>query len=223
MAERLVTTGEMARLCSVTTETVVSWIKSGKLEACSTPGGRYRISLAACVRLLKEYNIPVPKDWESEEENQEMIQMNESVLSKACLPDLVANLKKSYKVFGPTPRGNQSAFEEIEDAAALQLDYTTTILPPKKFVLPPRETLLEFNSKDNSAAEPPVDSQPIAVLGIHPCDMQGILRLDYAFKKGQPESNYLCRREKMLFIGVSCNPDDYCFCSYVPTSGRAIW
>jgi len=232
MAERLLTTGEIARLCRVTTETVVSWIKSGKLKACSTPGGRYRVSTITCAKFLDEYGLPVPREWfmpdaadgqaagaapasPDQQTNEENIDMDQLVLAKAFVPNLVENLKKSYRVFGPVPQGASSAFKELDGSESMQLDYTTTILPPKKFVLPPREKLLDFNIATGESCEPKPDARPIAVLGIHPCDMQGILRLDFAFRRGRCEANYFERRKNMLFVGTSCNPDEYCFCDAV--------
>lgn len=224
MSDRLLRTGDIARHCGVTTETVVSWIKSGKLAACSTPGGRYRISARDCVQFLREYKMPVPEEWIAGDQYadrvtaEEKSRMDQLVLPKASMAALVAALKKTYRVFGPTRRGRSTAFDEIEDPADLQLDYTSTILPPKKFVLPPKEKLLDFNIKTGEAREPEQDDKPVAILGIHPCDMQGILRLDFAFSRGHAEASYLDRREKMLFIGTSCNPDEYCFCDAVGTN-----
>ena len=224
MTDQLLTTGEIARHCRVTTETVVSWIKSGKLKACVTPGGRYRISTKTCAQFLKEYGMPVLEEWNAhhsaeKQTDEENTQMDQLVLAKGSLPELIDKLRKSYRVFAPIPRGKQSAFEELQPGSKVQLDYSTTILPPKKFVLPPREQLLEFNIASFEAKEPKADARPIAILGIHPCDMQGILRLDFAFlRKGHCEANYLARRHNMLFIGVSCNPDEFCFCDAVGTN-----
>lgn len=39
----ILTTGQAARLCSVTPDTILKWIKSGRLEAHRTAGGHYRI------------------------------------------------------------------------------------------------------------------------------------------------------------------------------------
>jgi len=41
----LLTTGQAARLCAVTPDTVLKWIKKGKLPATRTAGGHYRVSL----------------------------------------------------------------------------------------------------------------------------------------------------------------------------------
>ena len=45
------TTGEVARLCGVTPDAVLKWIKAGKLPATRTPGGHYRVSRQDCSAL----------------------------------------------------------------------------------------------------------------------------------------------------------------------------
>jgi len=42
------TTGEVAKLCGVTPDAVLKWIKAGKLPATRTPGGHFRVSRATC-------------------------------------------------------------------------------------------------------------------------------------------------------------------------------
>ncbi len=44
MADGLLTTGDVARLCGVTPDAVLKWIKKGKLPASRTAGGHYRVS-----------------------------------------------------------------------------------------------------------------------------------------------------------------------------------
>jgi excisionase family DNA binding protein len=41
----LLTTGQAARLCAVTPDTVLKWIKKGRLAATRTAGGHYRVAL----------------------------------------------------------------------------------------------------------------------------------------------------------------------------------
>ncbi len=43
VAEKLLTTGQAAKLCSVTRDTVLRWVRSGQLKGTRTPGGHYRI------------------------------------------------------------------------------------------------------------------------------------------------------------------------------------
>ncbi|MBF0217234.1 MAG: excisionase family DNA-binding protein [Candidatus Omnitrophica bacterium] len=54
MPNDYLTTTETARVCNVTRFTVLNWIKQGKLEASSTPGGHQRISKRTVIELLKK-------------------------------------------------------------------------------------------------------------------------------------------------------------------------
>ena len=47
----LLRTGEVAKLCGVTPDAVLKWIKKGKLPATRTAGGHYRVSREACAAL----------------------------------------------------------------------------------------------------------------------------------------------------------------------------
>ena len=51
------TTGQAAKLCSVTPDTVLKWIKRGSLEAVRTAGGHYRIKRQDLAPLLTEGRI----------------------------------------------------------------------------------------------------------------------------------------------------------------------
>ena len=56
---RPLTTGQVARLCHVSTVTVRNWIKAGRLEAYTLPGGHYRITPEAFKAFLRRYSIPI--------------------------------------------------------------------------------------------------------------------------------------------------------------------
>jgi excisionase family DNA binding protein len=43
VADKLLTTGQAAKLCSVTRDTVLRWVRGGQLKGTRTPGGHYRI------------------------------------------------------------------------------------------------------------------------------------------------------------------------------------
>lgn len=45
-------TSEAALTCRVTAETVISWVKAGKLRAARTPGGHYRFDPAEVHALM---------------------------------------------------------------------------------------------------------------------------------------------------------------------------
>jgi len=51
------TTGEAAALCSVTSDTVLKWIQSGKISATRTPGGHHRIPRNVIIPLLESEHL----------------------------------------------------------------------------------------------------------------------------------------------------------------------
>ncbi len=56
----VLTTGDVARLCSVTIRTVIKWFEQGRLEGYRLPGSRdRRFTRAAVQRFLRESGMPV--------------------------------------------------------------------------------------------------------------------------------------------------------------------
>jgi len=121
-------------------------------------------------------------------------------------------LKTKATVYAPHKKGEKSySYEIVNDPAQVVLDYPRTIQPIKKFFLPPVETLLSFRLSKNQFQEEKVKVEKRIFFGIHSYEMRALKLLDYSFKKGNPESNYLTRRENSLFIGISYTPDKYHF------------
>lgn len=62
---KLLSTGEAAKLCAVKPDTVLKWIKRGRLEAVRTAGGHYRIQLSDIEPLIRgrtfgDLSVPPP-------------------------------------------------------------------------------------------------------------------------------------------------------------------
>ncbi|UCE67240.1 MAG: helix-turn-helix domain-containing protein [Candidatus Zixiibacteriota bacterium] len=55
--KEFVSTGKAAELCSVTPDTVLKWIKSGKLAANRTPGGHYRIHRETLLEIIESGSL----------------------------------------------------------------------------------------------------------------------------------------------------------------------
>ena len=53
-------------------------------------------------------------------------------------------IEAKQTVVAPQAKGARFAFGPLAEAANLRLDYDVTMLPPKKYVLPQTETLLNF-------------------------------------------------------------------------------
>jgi len=59
MTDRFLTTGEVAKYCQVSPVTVFRWIKEGKLQAYTTPGGHHRVKATDLLAFLAHYSMPV--------------------------------------------------------------------------------------------------------------------------------------------------------------------
>ncbi len=58
MSNESLTTGRAARLCSVKPDTVLKWIKKGRLRAVRTAGGHFRVEEREVLRLLARNGLP---------------------------------------------------------------------------------------------------------------------------------------------------------------------
>jgi len=58
--EKLVTTGEAARLCSVDPRTIARWTDAGLIKAHRTAGGRRRLDRSELLAFMRAQGMPVP-------------------------------------------------------------------------------------------------------------------------------------------------------------------
>jgi len=143
-----------------------------------------------------------------------------AVVSESGLRDLLGRIIETSRVMAPVKRGKLSYdFEWISSPDDVELDYVRTVLPPKKALLPPREDLLKFERED-AGASPVIEEEPFVLFGVHSCDLTGIRELDWAMgqRHGVPDPHYLARRKAATIVGMSCSPDEYCFCTSVGSS-----
>jgi formate hydrogenlyase subunit 6/NADH:ubiquinone oxidoreductase subunit I len=142
-----------------------------------------------------------------------------TVIKKEHVSDFVNYLLPNYRVVGPIERDSHYAFDEITDPTDLKLAYTTTILPPKKYLLPPKEVLFSFDRSGGGGVEPIGLDRPTVIFGVHTCDLHAIELLDEVFATGYPDPNYLNRRRNTLIVSVEClSPcDENSFCKSMGT------
>lgn len=133
-------------------------------------------------------------------------------LPKDQLDFFAAVLQKFGEVHAPVRKGNGYAFERLERWSDAQLKYTRTILPPKKYFLPQRETLFRFTEHGYTPASEDLDKK-IVLFGVHTCDVRGLNLLDEVFRDGVfPDPYYRARRASVAVIGIDCVPDEHCYC-----------
>lgn len=145
--------------------------------------------------------------------------MSLRILDKGSLAPFVSALMTNYQVIGPQAKGPKFAFGPITDPAQLRLDYSTTILPPKKVLQPPQERLASFTLQGEVCVEPVIEARPTVLLGVHTCDLHAIRLLDKAFSEEYPDAHYLERRRQTIIVSLEClEPcDEHSFCKSMGT------
>lgn len=135
------------------------------------------------------------------------------VIDKERLPDLIAGLSSEYEVVGPVEKGGRFVFAPLTDPSEVRLDYDTTLLPPKKWFMPPEETIMRFRRADEEVVDDEVFAPPRVLFGLHPCDINALLLMDNVFTQDFVDPYYKARRDNTLIVGVSCSPSETCFCN----------
>jgi len=119
-------------------------------------------------------------------------------LEKAALDKWVDACIQKQRVYGVQAKEDSFVFAPLANAADLRLDYDVTILPPKKYFQPPRETLLKFDRKEGFKSV--FDNKPFVLFGVHPYDMIAISQMDKLFSQDQSDVQYITRREKATIV-----------------------
>jgi len=133
---------------------------------------------------------------------------------KSDLKVWLDSMAETADLYVPKQAGEQAhRFELYEDFDEVDLSYTRTILPPKKFLFPPEETLFTRAAGADGYQVPELPDRDVVLFGVHPCDINGIRVLDVFFASfGRPDYYYQRRRDRLRLVGHSCMPDENCFC-----------
>ncbi len=168
------------------------------------------------------------------------------VLDRAEFPHLLTALRSAgYRVVGPTARDQAIVYGEIRDETDLPIGWTDrqdagryrlerrtdgalfgyNVGPHswKKYLFPSRERLWTAVRNDGSfdVQPEPVDTSPLAFLGVRACELAAMGVSDRVFgKAGDP--SYAERRRHILRIAVQCGQaGGTCFCTSMGT-GPAV-
>jgi sulfhydrogenase subunit beta (sulfur reductase) len=130
-------------------------------------------------------------------------------LAKENLDLFVAVLPAFGEVYAPIKRGKGFVFERPSMWSDVQMKYTRTMLPPKKLLLPPRETTFTFDPEKGYQDRLAEASKPMVLFGVHAYDIYGLNILDRVFAQAKyPDPYYIARRKNTAIIGVDFVPDD---------------
>lgn len=139
--------------------------------------------------------------------------MSLKIMPKNVLPDWVASLDSRFRLVGPVKTAGKYLFAEINSAEELCLDSLPSVIPPKKYLLPPRENLLHYRL-DGSRIEATIEAQPTVIFGLHSCDIHALQLLDHMFTNGYTDQNYLAHRDNTYLVSIECltpcTPHSFC-------------
>jgi len=122
------------------------------------------------------------------------------------------------KLIAPVKKGKDVIFKEVKNPSEVVLNYTRTILPPKKFILKYRRERYSYDSQTFEVKDSISFSEKQVIFGVHPCDLHGLTILDQIYLNDFPDPRYLEIRRNTVLIGISCIPDEWCFCMATGTA-----
>jgi ferredoxin len=168
-----------------------------------------------------------------------------SVLPAAGLGALVGELRRrGYRVIAPVARDGALVLDEIRDAGELPVGvgvetgpgryrltgrgdgtlFANSVGPMtwKRFLCPPREKTLDIERGPSGGLEfsaPDArDEQPLAFLGVRPCDLRALAILDKVLGTPAGANSYTARRSRAFIVAVECtDPAETCFCASTRT------
>jgi sulfhydrogenase subunit beta (sulfur reductase) len=133
-------------------------------------------------------------------------------LPKANLDFFAAVLQAFGELHAPVERNGKYVFQRLNRWSEARLDYDRTVLPLKKYVLPPREALFNFDERRGYLPATDGLDERIVLFGVHACDIYGLNILDQVYAGQYPDPFYQSRRANLTVIGIDCTPDEHCFC-----------
>lgn len=135
------------------------------------------------------------------------------LITKKEMLTAIDNALKDYSVAALTERDGRLLYDFIDSSKEIVSDYKPTVLPPKKFFFPQEEVILRYTTDGKVSSV--IDSDPMVLFGIRPCDINASKIMDEAFAESHGDANYLAKRENSVIIGIDCmrlcDEDSFCY------------
>ncbi len=133
-------------------------------------------------------------------------------LPKGNLDFFASVVQQFGEVHAPVEQNGHFVFKRLARWSEARLNYDRTTIPPKKYFLPPRETLFRYRAGDGYKACSEAIDRRLVLFGVHACDIYGLNILDKVFTGRYVDPYYQSRRRNISIIGIDCSPDQHCFC-----------
>ena len=110
----------------------------------------------------------------------------------------------SLQVIGVKAKRDKFVFAPLESSNELRLDYDVTLLPPKKYFFPQRETLFTYDLTGGFSAKGlTAEAKTTVIIGVHPYDIVALLHMDEVFRETKSDPYYFDKRNSSIIIGVN--------------------
>ena len=137
-------------------------------------------------------------------------------LKKENLFPFLEAISEDAELWAPVKKTeSKHSFQVIQNFSQIDLDYTRTILSPRKILLPPSFNMFKASGKQYEPDFSHVKKK--IIFGMHPCDISAVLIMDQFYKHHYDDPYYLYARDNTLILGHSCWPDEHCLCKSTGT------
>lgn len=132
--------------------------------------------------------------------------------------DFLERLKNYGKLYAPV-KISEKFYDrkEIDDVREISFEYIRTIMPAKKYFVSPKEEMFEIDVEKGEYKETLENVEPFVIFGMHACEIVGLRILDGVYLDKYPDIYYKRKRDAGIIVGLSCLPDEYCFCNLTRT------
>jgi len=128
--------------------------------------------------------------------------MEVRVLDKSRLAPLLDAVIGDMSVIGVKEKHGKYVYGPLRRGTEFCPDFDVTVQSPKQFILPARETMLDFTLGDQPVVTPHHDTTPCIIWGVHPYDIKAINLLDKTFRETSHDRHYLDRRAATMIVGI---------------------
>ncbi len=124
---RPLSVGKIAELCNLDRTTIFRWIKRGKLNAWTTPGGHYRVSPEEFIRFVHEYEIPIEKPYPEKKEIRALC-IDDDMNMLSLYENILAKLWDGFQI-----KTAKSGFEGLVEIGSFRPDFIVLDLDMEEF------------------------------------------------------------------------------------------
>lgn len=125
------------------------------------------------------------------------------------------SLEKFGVLYGPVWKNDVLTYDLVENVKDVELLGEHPMIPLKKLFHPKQFDMFRFDEEGFTPDYSTIEKR--VVIGVHPCEIHGLLRLDEVFLEEPADPYYAAARENTAIIGFSCMPTENSFCKSTGT------